>query len=218
MDPPKLCYRRPSRAQGQDHAMNRTRRNPGTRLQYMYRASNNDVQTQQPEPAKIRILPHHNKGPSREMRLASKKPRDKNSSYTPLRKEQKQKKKHQEPLKVLHWNINGLRVTEVLLNKMLHEHEPDVVMLQGTNLTEDITRKPHSDYNCVRLDRTHTRSTKTEKSGLNHGGVITLSKKGLDFSHLPDEDLKDTTEAAWLPTFFRTLGLVDAQVVLFLGK
>jgi len=92
-------------------------------------------------------------------------------------------------VKILQWNANGLRSKSVTLNNMIDEHDPDFVLIQETNLSETISWTPHPNYNLERRDRETTRTAKTEDSGKNHGGVLTLIRRDINYETMSKADM-----------------------------
>jgi len=98
-------------------------------------------------------------------------------------------------LKIMQWNVNGLRSKSVTLNKMIDEHDPDFVLIQETNLSETISWTPHPNYNMERRDRDTTRSEKTKDSGKNHGGVITLIRSDINYDVISRSDMLNPADS-----------------------
>ena len=164
--------------------------------------------------------PAHNKGPTRAVRL-QKKPRNKRNGYERKKKRKSRSSKDSLPslpVKIIQWNINGLRSKEVILKKMIEDHQPEIVILQETNLEKDISWKPPTGYNVERLDRENTRSKDTKDSGRNHGGVLTLIKEDINYTRVKKANLihsKDTiTEAIGINAAFKdeTLKVVNLYI------
>jgi len=82
--------------------------------------------------------------------------------------------KTEQEFNIIYWNCADVRSKTAQLYKLISDTQPSVVMLQETNLDEEAKYRPPRGYNCIRQNRTVTRSAEAEKAGLAHGCVLML--------------------------------------------
>ena len=106
--------------------------------------------------------------------------------------------KREEPLRVLQWNVRGLRTRKVELARLMEEEKVDVVLLQETMATPGRELPNFPGYTIQRADRRVHRTQGADPANRHQGGLAVLIRRGINFEPLPPPPFPADCPLEWL--------------------